>query len=394
MKKSKKIRTPLRQHLRFFRQQQLPVLIWAVAVFVVAFLARRQAVRVDAIGIAEVHKVAVSSPVVGTVKHLAHDLFEPVKAGEIVATLDDSLVAAELNTVKTEITRLRAALAAEEARLTAEARNQEHDLRAEVRRFAWNAETAELDLLDRQVAQEVDQVEYQRLTVIFERLEKLVKENAARQSDLDEARLEREAVATRIQNNLRAIEAARKRRAATAARLKALPASPDVARIKTLLEPFRYAVEVQQARIKELTLRRQALILRASRDGVVSQVLLRPGEVAEAGTSVVILDDPSTTRVVAHIPEGSRRMDIQPGDIVELLRRTQPIQVMEAKVIRVGPSVEEIPYQQRRKPNIREWGRPVLIAAAELQLCPGETLDVRIPAVARPDSDSPPSRME
>ena len=385
--KNKKIRTPLRQHLRFFRQQQLPVLIWAMAVFVTVFLAKRQAVRVDAMGIAEVHKLAVSAPVAGTVNYVAHDLFETVKAGEIVATLDDSLVAAELNTVKTEITRLRAVMAAEEARLVVEARNQEHDLKNEVRRFAWNVEGADLDLMDRQVAQEVDQVEYQRLTVIFERLEKLVRENAARKSDLDEARLERQAVATRIQNNLRAIEAARQRREAAEARLKAMPASLEIAEIKTLLEPFQCAVKVQQARVKELTSRRQALILRASRDGVVSRILLRPGEVAEAGTTVVFLDDPTTSRVMAHIPEGSRRMDIKPGDIVELMRRTHPIQVMEARVIRVGPTLVEVPIQLRRKPNIREWGRPVLIAAAELQLCPGETIDVRIPAGARSDSE-------
>ena len=384
-----KIRMPFRRHLRFFGQRQVPVLVWLAAAVLVVILARRQAVRVDAIGIARVQRVEVSAPAAGgRVKSLLCELFQPVQAGDIVAVLDDASIQAELKIVDTEIARLRTVITAEKARLEADARTRENSLQSDVRLFSWNVESAALDLLDRQVVQEVDKIEYQRLTVTYERLARLVAANVGSRVDLEEARLAREAVATRIAQNARAIEEARRRKDVAERRLRAMPTRAVVADLQSLLKPLQGAVQVQQARLEELVLRRECLVLRAPIQGVISRIAVQTGEAVAAGVPVLVIEDPRSTCVVAHVIESSRRIDIRPGDTVELLRRTSPVQVMAARVIRVGPSVEEVPTQIRRKSDILEWGRPILIAAAGLNLIPGETIDVRIPVPVRPPAVS------
>jgi len=379
----KKIRTPLGRRVRFFRQRQLPVLIWIAAVASAVLLARRQAVRVDAIGIVEVRRATVAPQGVGTVKFVIPDLYDEVRAGEVVGGLDEARILAELQVVKTEIARLRAVIPAETARLQAADAAQRLDRQTQARRFAWNLEGAELDLLDRCVILEVDRVEHERLTLVFERLRRLVAKGAASQADVDEAAAARKAVTIKISENTRVIAAAERRRDAARTRQDALERTAELPPgLETQLEPIRRAVAVQQARLAELTLARAELVLRAPIDGVVSRILLRPGETATAGAPVMSIADPRTTRVVAYIPEGDGHLDVRVGDRVHLQRRTSPVQMLEAKVLRVGPAVEEIPIQGRRNPNLVEWGRPVLIAATTpaLDLYPGETVDVRIPA--------------
>jgi multidrug resistance efflux pump len=361
------------------------VAVWLAAIALAVQLARRQAVRVDAVGIAEVREAVVAPLTAGKVKFVQPDLFERVRAGEMVGAMDEALLVAELDRVQKEIARLRALIPAETVRIRAAEATWHLDRQDETRRFAWNLEGAELDLLDRRVAQEVDLVEREQLTIELERFQQLLKKGAASQVDVAGARLRREVVARRITENEGVIRAAERRRDAARTRRDVLLEEAELPPgLETQLEPIRRAVAVQQARLAELALMKRALTLRAPIDGVVSRVLLRPGEAAMAGTPILAIADPRSSRVVAHIPEGSRRLDLLPGDPVELLRRTSPVQVHAAKVLRVGPSVEEIPIQQRRNPDVLEWGRPVLITAANLDLHPGETVDVKIPR--------PPSR--
>ncbi|MBN2492253.1 MAG: HlyD family efflux transporter periplasmic adaptor subunit [Planctomycetes bacterium] len=373
------IRTPLRQRLRLFRQGPLPVLVWLGAIALVAVLASRRMVRVDAVGIAEVRHAVVTSLADGCLKFLNHDLYEPVRAGAVVAGLDEAPILAELETIRAEIARLRAELRAEEERLRVAAEEAAAARGTQARRFAWDLENAELDLLDRRLTDEVDRVERERLTLLLERYSQLVETGGVSAAEVDEVRLQREAVVKRIEHNVQNLAAARARRDAAAARARMAPVAAAEPAVDTLLEPLRRATAVQEAEIERLGLTRQALLLRAPLDGVVSQVLHRSGEAVVAGDPILLIADPRTTRVVAHIPERTRHLDIRPGDTVELVRRRTPVEVLEAKVIRVGPAVEEIPIQERRNPTLVEWGRPVLIAASELELCPGETVDVRIP---------------
>lgn len=407
MSRPRKIRTPIGQRVRFFRQRQLPVLIWIAAVAAAVALARRQSIRVDAIGIVEVRQAAVAPNVAGRVKFVIPDLYDAVRAGELVGGLDEGRLVAELQVIKTEIGRLRAVIPAETARIQAANASLRLDRQTEARRFAWNVEGAELDLLDRRVALEVDRVENERLTLVLGRLRRLVSTGTVSQAEVDEAALARKAVSIRIDENTRVIATAERRRDSARTRLEALEREAALPPgLETQLEPIRRAVAVQEARLAELTVARAGLALRAPIDGVVSHILLRPGETALAGAAVLAIADPKSTRVVAHIPEGSGHLDVRVGDRVQLQRRTSPTQVLEAQVLRVGPAVEEIPLQGRRNPNLVEWGRPVLIAATggNLDLYPGETIEVRIPAPSQrrspagrqdpPTSDPSPRSLE
>ena len=319
------------------------------------------------------------------VKFIHPDLFEPVRAGDVVAGLDESALVARLTTARAEVVRLRTILAAERNRLAIDRQDRETVHLVEIQRFAWNLESAELDLLDRRLAQEVARVEKERLTIIHERERRLSGGSVGRKASLEEARLALQSVTTSIAQNEEILVAARARRDAARKRLDQA-SGRDNASLRDVdvhLDPIRQAMAVQQASLDELAVTRSALTLRAPMDGRVSQRLLRPGETVRAGEPVVVIADPLAARVLAHVPESSGRTDLRAGDPVEIRRRTSPVQIIQGRILRVGPAREKIPLQARRVPDRVEWGCPILITATALPVDPGETVDVRIPAAPR-----------
>ena len=59
--------------------------------------------------------------------------------------------------------------------------------------------------------------------------------------------------------------------------------------------------------------------------------------------------------------------------------RSHPERVAETQVVRVGPTVQELPQRLWRDPRTPAYGRSVIIAGVQgLELTPGELVNVKL----------------
>jgi HlyD family secretion protein len=142
------------------------------------------------------------------------------------------------------------------------------------------------------------------------------------------------------------------------------------------IEPFRQALLVQQAAVKQLDLAIEELTIRAVADGVVSALVHRAGDVVQAGTPIVSLVTSRPRMLVAILPE-SAATKVTMGSKAELRRAAIFAPVMAARVVELAPEVEEIPVRARPSPSTPAWGRRVTIELqAETEILPGEGFHV------------------
>jgi multidrug resistance efflux pump len=152
---------------------------------------------------------------------------------------------------------------------------------------------------------------------------------------------------------------------------------PQDAWIESMLQPLHEAIEVESRRLDEIELQRQALVLRSPVDGQVSQVLGRRGQSVMRGEPVVVIAEESVREIVAFLAEDDGR-DIVANTSVLVSTRVAGGTVAESVVLRVGPTVQELPQRLWRNPRVPDYGRAVVIAAApSMQLTPGEIVNVK-----------------
>jgi multidrug resistance efflux pump len=113
----------------------VPVLVWLAALAGVIFLFYHRHERVQILGIAQGRMYQVSAPVDGRLKIVAVELFEDVRKEQILATLDDSLLNAQIATIQAEVENLTLQLKSVQDTMLAEAANLETDLVASQRRY-------------------------------------------------------------------------------------------------------------------------------------------------------------------------------------------------------------------------------------------------------------------
>src|SRR5262247_276371 len=104
------IPTPADQQAEHFRRQTLPLVVWGVAAVVVCGLLFVRSYRYSYVGVAQIQEYEVSSAVNGTIKSVHVRLYDDVKAGDVVATLDDSRVRAMIATAQARVKQLQGQL--------------------------------------------------------------------------------------------------------------------------------------------------------------------------------------------------------------------------------------------------------------------------------------------
>jgi hypothetical protein len=129
------------------------------------------------------------------------------------------------------------------------------------------------------------------------------------------------------------------------------------------------------------------LVVKAPADGIVIQIqananiaalrrpgegiLRRPGEVVLAGDPILTIAERQPTEVVAYARENQVNW-VREGMAVELVELAQSggkAQVGRSQILRVGPSIEQMPQRLWRNPGVPQWGRPFLV-----KIPPGMTL--------------------
>jgi multidrug resistance efflux pump len=364
---------------RNFRRRIVPLLIWVLAVVAFAFAGQQQSSYQYAVGIVETSDVQIAPIKDGTIRSMRVDLFDSVEAGDIVAMMDDTLIAAELAIEEAQLNQLKAELYLERNRLESDMEFSTLDQLDELRRYQLDEEEARLEHVELRVDFESKQVKLERLKIQMDRQEMLVAEAIGSQSVYDDIRLRHKELKEELVTDQKALELAAKniweatRRRQERQKQSARPVQDTL----VYLEPFLQQLKVQEAKRQEIQQESLTLVMRSPISGQVSQKFYGPGETILSGTPLISIQSKSAKRAIAYLDESSS-VTITTGTEVQVRSVSRPNVVAKARVLRTGASMEELPPRIWSTPLIREWGRPVLIGdMPDGVFLPAETLNIR-----------------
>ncbi|HKQ63334.1 MAG TPA: HlyD family efflux transporter periplasmic adaptor subunit [Candidatus Polarisedimenticolaceae bacterium] len=373
------IATPPAQRSEEFKRRVLPLLVWSLAALAATLLMVGRARRLEYIGLAQSLDYRISARATGTVQAVLVDLYDAVDKGEVVAKLDDRPVLASIATADATVRQLQAQLGAATAQLSADRRTGRESWVADLRRFQVNEEQRRLELLALKVQIESDAVEVERLAIEAEREQALLAAGLASKTDAEAARLTRDAVRRRLDEN-RVLYAQTEQELKTAENRRNvfernLPEPPPV---EPLLRPLQASIEVETQRLKQIEVEREATVLRSPVAGQVSQILCREGQAVVPGEPVVLVSEHDVHEIVAYLRESDRR-HVQVGSAVVVTSLSDPARSAESVVMRVGGTVAQLPPRLWSNPALPEYGRALVVAETpSLGLMPGELVSVRL----------------
>lgn len=356
----------------------LPVLVWAVTVAGVVMVFSRQAQKFQVVGIAQQNSRQVSSTSTGQLKSVVA-LFTEVKKDQPVARLDDRHLQAQINTINSEIGRLKAELAATEDKLTVEAINGETESEAARRQFALDVERYHLRVLELQAQLQPNLISLDDLELEIKIEKDLVLKNAvATDYGVAKAQVAYDTLAKKIEETQRLLELAQLTWNKATERQNNFGERQSVHYTVALaLKPITAAIEVQHSMLEEINIQRDALTIKAPIDGIVSEVQGREGETVMPGVPIVTIVGKDTSEIISYLNE--RQADqVEKGDVIEIVKNGDIPQVYEAKVDLVGPAIVELPARLWPNPDTPQWGRPMLIRIPpKFELIPGEAVGIR-----------------
>ncbi|EYF05492.1 HlyD family secretion protein [Chondromyces apiculatus] len=305
---------------------------------------------------------ALSPVETGKVASILVRLDEEVAPGQVVATLDTSVIDAEIAVARAEAGQLEAEGRADQSLLAEERDTHLEELRRELSRQREEQlqASAEAKALGEQV----------------ERVKKLVDDHVAVVGDLTKLDVQHSAVKALAAEKpktiallSRQIEAAEKRqRAAREEPDGAAPAAPAAAKLAADLLVARRNVEL-------LEQRRAGYVLRAMHGGRVAGIDKQVGNVAVPGEPVVRVVS-ARGNVVACVPERSA-LGLSVGDTARLWIRGQGSEPFTGKVVALGPVVAELPMRCWPSPKLPLWGREVSVALdGRVSMLAGQSFDI------------------
>ena len=384
MAEERRIRTPFAQQWRRIRYQLFPVLAFGARVVLTVWLWGHQVGLPNTVGEVNLIQVQATSSVDGVLAALpgrTFEVFDTVKSGEVVARLDSQQILAAVDTFKKDLARIRGDLVAAEAQALRDQALHEQGAKAEAERLAVGVERIRLEILAHKADLEADRAELKGLTERYQAVKDLYDHGIESRLVLVEAASARDVVQERIAGYERAIREAEAQRKAAEERLKTLGPvqSPN---LEAILAPFRAAITTQEALIRETETQLAATDVRSPVDGMVSAIYYHPGQAVKAGEWIMTISANQNQYVVCYLRQEQR---IQPkvGMPVEVHVRSIPVNVIPARVDRVGGQVEAVPPHQLRDPKTVEWGLPVrIVLPTGAILRPGELVDVTFKTAA------------
>ena len=379
----KRIRTPLRQRWRRFRYSILPFVFFAGFAIFTERLWERQVKPMHAVGEVEAVRIDVAAGTNGTLTELGPNrpnwtLFDHVERGGIVARLDDNEALAAADTIKAQTVELTKELEAVKERTRLDQFGLAHDHDREQTRKTLQHQTLINDrqALEAQIA--TDQIQAQREEVDLGFMRKAYERIQGTFSPqlLYRTQYQLEFYKKRIKENEARRDVIAKQEAEAYKRLEAYPPGIITPEMEKLLDPIRAQIATQDARLEELNIRIESLVVRSPRSGTIAAVYSWPGQNIQQGQPIVTIAATEGRYIVSYIPE-RKRFRPQPNMSVELRPRTAARQQLVSKVERIGPQYEPLPPHHLQDPNRKEWGIPVKISIPkQLDARPGELIDL------------------
>lgn len=382
MESRSRIRTPLGQ--RLVLRGSLQLFLWLGAATLCGWLLLRRSERSVFYGLVRSHQVEISPLVPGRIEDVLVDLYESVEAGQCIALLDPERLEARIETARGLGMQLRAQLEATRSEMEASERAASLEHVAEARRFTTDVEDLRLDSLQLMVEIEADRVERDRLDINFKRAESLARGGVDSRAAAEDARLARDEVEVRIRRNEALLAEMRTTLGQAELRRSAFAGEPPAPEsVAAALAAIREEIHVEELRLQELQIERQALILSSPVHGIIQQLPCAQGQTVLPGEAVAVVVAPMPGEVVVYVPETSS-VELAPGDRLQVRTQRSPWMSAECVVVAVAGAVELLPLQLWRDRTLPEYGFPVLARGAQrLVLRPGEKVSVSVSARLR-----------
>jgi len=360
----------------------LPVLVWLGAVACVVMLFRHRTQRFEVLGIAQDQVRQIASTCVGRLETVSVELFDNVRQDQTVAVintvLDDENTEAELAVISAEIQRLTAQLAVTKEQLLSEEAERQTDKITANRRFNVDVENARLGILQLKTQIETDMIVVKDLSLDVKIAQDLLKQDAIAPYELQKAEAQFNALAKKIEENLRLLmQAEQDLKQAQQRRDEFAQRQPLHPSVDNALEVIRKEIVVQEQQMAQVRARRQPLVLKSPIDGMVSLVQKGPGETVLAGEPILTIAELRPSQIIAYVDE-NQISHVKERMVVRLIKNDNPGQIVNSQVVSLGPNVELMPERLWRNPNIQQWGRAVVIKTPpDLKLLPGQTVGIR-----------------
>lgn len=351
------------------RLQGWPILLWICLVLVCFMLYQRSAEFGRVVGVVETIEEPVAPLETARLNTINVTLGQRVKAGDELARMDATLI-------NGEIAVNRALLAEAEETITGYQQNL-LQMVAQADRMLSEAITAMETEKSRQASQAA---ELATLRTEQERRNELFKQHLINERDLYElkpqiASLEQEAAAAP------ALLATYQQRVDSAS--KQIVEAQEWLRVEkgaSISEAIRAKMKARNAvflsTIEMLQTRASTYTLRAAHDGVVSQILLIPGNVVNAGTPILTLVAEHPKYVIGFLPE-VHLGDLPVGQKALVWRSTDRAAKTPALVTSIAPDVRALPARISPVGNQPIRGRRVVLELrAEHNFIPGETVEI------------------
>lgn len=378
MKSVRPISTPWKLKLREIRFQFVPVFVFVLVAAVVAWIWGRHVTPPLLVGQVEPVIVDVVTTDSGTLGKLTVGLFEPVHAGQEVATVikaDPRLIEANLAVIRAELNLAKAQL---------------QDRMVQSQRAYIDLERLRLELLQERTALAVAKVRLQYAEVELSRLEELrkTKPEVISESAYDLAKTERDAILEEVSRREQTVRELDEALAKLSAETNGLGRLRDA-----FAEHLQAILNLQEERLRlaEEELSPEGLV--APLDGIVIAIHRRSGQNVVAGEPIITIGATNASRIIAYaLPPFTD--EIRVGAQVEVVRRSARRESGIGRVLFVAPIMEPVPALLYNPLNARslglgnrpidlggqgvEVGVPVVISLPpELPLRPGELVDLR-----------------
>jgi membrane fusion protein YbhG len=333
------------------------VLILALAgALVWYFLLRRPDVPANIIEVSgriESDDAAVAAKAGGRIREITVREGDRVKAGQVIALLDDEQMKARVDQAEAAVTQADARVqrARQQIAVLQEQLNQSNisveqaDLDARGRVTQAEAQVAAAEAQLAQAEANYKQAKYDR-----ERFARLYRTGDVSEQQALQTRTAAESQLEVVQAQRRQVESARGALTAARAylanpRIRTSQAAAIKAQIAQALSDINSATadaERARAQLREAAANRGDLNVIAPFDGTVATRTSEPGEVVSPGTSIITLVDLNAVYLRAFVPEGDIGR-VRIGQASRVYLDSSPTQPIEAEVMRIDPEASFTP---------------------------------------------------
>lgn len=380
MDRPKRIKTPWLLRLRRLQRSAVPALVFLSAVIGTALLWNHQASIPFLVGEVQAVRIDIAGQSDGMLITLTSNTLEPfdiIKAGDVIARLDDRPILASLAALQADRASIEQELAAIEARTIQQQADRQHEYMDQARRLAVDIQQLRLTIVDFKAQAETDAITLIRLDVEYDKIRSIHSNNAETPHQLIIAKALRDEMAQRIVGHNESITEAELHFAEATERSNNQP-TPPADYLLEYLAPIKAAITAQEARIMELEIQAQSLEIRSPISGTIAAIYFHPGQAIRAGNPILTVVQPESRSIVTYVRQ-NQRFEPKIGMQVSINKRSLTKQMAKTHIDRVGDQYEPVPIRQLRNPSVPEWGIPVRITMPDdLQLRPGELVDLII----------------